>query len=86
MHRSEMGFNSLLASARALRRLAFQDPVGEGLYRAIQLLALIRLQPVRQDPKQEMTGQVSGCLPPDHGVPIGPKLTALGKAHRHRFQ
>src|SRR6266511_3802224 len=39
-----------------------------------QVTQLIGLQPVGQDAKQQMAGQVRGRLPPEHGVPTAAKL------------
>ena len=41
----------------------------------VQVAQLIGLQPVGQDAKQQMAGQVRGRLPPEHGVPTAAKLT-----------
>ena len=41
----------------------------------VQVTQLIGLQPVGQDSKQQMAGQVRGRLPPKHGVPTAAKLT-----------
>jgi hypothetical protein len=41
----------------------------------VQVTQLIGLQPVGQDAKQQMAGQVRGRLPPEHGVPTAAKLT-----------
>ena len=36
---------------------------------------VVGLQPVGQDAKQQMAGQVRGRLSPEHGVPTAAKLT-----------
>jgi hypothetical protein len=41
----------------------------------VQVTQLIGLQPVGQDAKQQMAGQVRGRPPPEHGVPTAAKLT-----------
>src|SRR5437660_9564172 len=41
----------------------------------VQVTQLLGLQPVGQDTKQKMAGQVRGRLPPEHGVPTAAKLT-----------
>jgi hypothetical protein len=39
----------------------------------VQVTQLIGLQPVGQDTKQQMAGQVRGRSPSEYGVPTGPK-------------
>ena len=56
----------LLGRARAI-----EQAYGLG----VQVTQLIGLQPVGQDAKQQMAGQVRGRLPPEHGVPTAAKLT-----------
>jgi len=41
----------------------------------VQVTQLIGLQPVGQDAKHQMAGQVMGRLPPEHGVPTAAKRT-----------
>jgi hypothetical protein len=41
----------------------------------VQVTQLIGLQPVGQDAKQQMAGQVMGRLPPRQGLPTAAKLT-----------
>jgi hypothetical protein len=36
---------------------------------------VISLQPVSQNPEQQMAGQVRGCAPPEYSMPTVPKLT-----------
>jgi hypothetical protein len=40
----------------------------------VQLAQLVGLQPVGQDAKQQVAGQVRGRLRPEHGVPTAAKL------------
>jgi hypothetical protein len=40
----------------------------------VQVAQLYGLEPVRQNAKQDMAGQVKGGSPPEYGVPTGAKL------------
>jgi hypothetical protein len=42
---------------------------------------VIGLQPVSENAKQEMAGQVRGRSPPEYGVPMSPKLADAEITH-----
>ena len=47
------------------------DPVKQTPAVGIQFAEPIGLQPIGQNPKQQVAGQVRGCAPPEHCVPSG---------------
>jgi hypothetical protein len=45
------------------------DPVQQSAAVGIEIAEPIGLQPIGQDPKQQMAGQVRGCSPSEHRMP-----------------
>jgi hypothetical protein len=54
--------------------------VEEAAYLRVEVAQSVRLKPISQDAKHEMTGQVRGCLPPEDRMPSGSELRKIETA------